>query len=374
MPKQRPQKKYKLSLKKTIFIGGLPHTFDKTAIYDVFRQFGPIKTVNIPLSKTTQKMKGFCFLCFKESKSWERAIEAREVHLQGKIISIRPALTTKEAESTKISSNERRIYSRGVPPQMTEVELRQLFGRFGDIEEVRLVTNSETSRPTGAAYITMATAEGFQRAIENSSSLFLEHGIKAIKSDPQILPQKKVKKETRDSGLDSTVDHTIRTETPQAKNTKISPLTNKQNTGNRNFNPDYPSTTFKKNCKRMMLYDIPPSSYHKQPQLANASHTIGQQSVPTNPFETSISHKKSSEDRNLHFSGEQSQGKLFAKKLKKPTILKANLNIVPLTTPWGALVLRTLAKRGGKIAYKKGDRFRFNLQYEQQLRNQEEYH
>ena len=76
----------------------------------------------------------------------------------------------------------------------------------------------------------------------------------------------------------------------------------------------------------------------------------------------------------MHFSGEQSQGKLFAKKLKKPTILKANLNIVPLTTPWGALVLRTLAKRGGKIAYKKGDRFRFNLQYEQQLRNQEEYH
>ena len=389
MAKQRTHTKDNSSLKKTVFLGGLPHTFDKTAIYDVFKQFGPIKTINIPLNKTTQKMKGFCFLCFKNTGGWKRAIDAREVHLGGKIISIRPALSTKEAESTKMSANERRIYSRGVPSQMTEVQLRKLFGRFGDIEEVRLVTNSETSKPTGAAYITMVTALGFERAILNSSLLFLEHGIKAIKSDPQILPQQKDKKENRGGRLDSTVDSTVWEGTSQSKNTEISPSKAKKFSNFKSLQhhpfatPGNPRKTLE--CDRVMLYSSPPPLYQKQ-KLANSSKgkerhktprsSFGYCQPPINAIEPPISRSQTSYkqrdaatplDLDLDLDLEQRrQPTLFLKKKESSSIIDCDITL-PLRTPWGSIVLIGQGRENGMLAYKRGDKYRFNLENQKQV-------
>jgi len=47
----------------------------------------------------------------------------------------------------------------------TEHGLRELFQPYGDLEEVRVITDRETGRSRGFGFITFANREGAERAI-----------------------------------------------------------------------------------------------------------------------------------------------------------------------------------------------------------------
>jgi cold-inducible RNA-binding protein len=49
--------------------------------------------------------------------------------------------------------------------QTTENELQDLFQQFGNVTEVNIVTDRESGRPRGFAFVTMETAEAAQAAI-----------------------------------------------------------------------------------------------------------------------------------------------------------------------------------------------------------------
>ncbi len=48
----------------------------------------------------------------------------------------------------------------------TELDLQDLFAAAGPVTEVNIVTDRTTGRPRGFAFVTMATAEGAQAAIQ----------------------------------------------------------------------------------------------------------------------------------------------------------------------------------------------------------------
>ncbi|RFA25593.1 RNA-binding protein [Alkalilimnicola ehrlichii] len=56
------------------------------------------------------------------------------------------------------------IYVGNLPFTATENEVRDLFGAYGDVDEVRLITDRETGRPRGFAFVKM-NGESAERAI-----------------------------------------------------------------------------------------------------------------------------------------------------------------------------------------------------------------
>ena len=57
-----------------------------------------------------------------------------------------------------------RIYVGNLPYTATDGELRQLFGEYGDVESIHLVTDRDTGRPRGFGFVEMANgaAEAIQ--------------------------------------------------------------------------------------------------------------------------------------------------------------------------------------------------------------------
>ena len=59
-----------------------------------------------------------------------------------------------------------KIYVGNLNFQSGEDQLRDLFGEFGEIEEVAVITDRDTGRPRGFAFVTMPDDSQAQAAIE----------------------------------------------------------------------------------------------------------------------------------------------------------------------------------------------------------------
>ncbi len=57
------------------------------------------------------------------------------------------------------------IYVGNLPFSVTEDELREMFGQFGEVQTVKLITDRETGRPRGFGFVEMDD-EGAEAAIK----------------------------------------------------------------------------------------------------------------------------------------------------------------------------------------------------------------
>lgn len=59
-----------------------------------------------------------------------------------------------------------KIYVGNLPFSATEDEIRTLFGQYGTVESVSLITDRDTGRPRGFGFVEMSRADA-SRAIQN---------------------------------------------------------------------------------------------------------------------------------------------------------------------------------------------------------------
>lgn len=67
-----------------------------------------------------------------------------------------------------------RIYVGNLSFNTSEESLRDAFEQFGQTNEVKVVTDRETGRPRGFAFVSMADAEGARRAIAELDGTMLD--------------------------------------------------------------------------------------------------------------------------------------------------------------------------------------------------------
>jgi len=59
-----------------------------------------------------------------------------------------------------------KIYVGNMPFSMNEDQLRQLFAEFGEVGSVNVITDRDTGRPRGFAFVEMTDDEAGNKAIE----------------------------------------------------------------------------------------------------------------------------------------------------------------------------------------------------------------
>ena len=59
-----------------------------------------------------------------------------------------------------------KIYVGNMPFSMDEGQTRSLFSEFGDVESINVITDRETGRPRGFAFVEMPDGEEAKEAIE----------------------------------------------------------------------------------------------------------------------------------------------------------------------------------------------------------------
>ena len=68
----------------------------------------------------------------------------------------------------------KRLYVGNLPYTTTEDALQEMFSAVGPVDSVKLITDRDTGRSKGFAFVEMATDEGAERAIEEFNGKKLE--------------------------------------------------------------------------------------------------------------------------------------------------------------------------------------------------------
>jgi RNA recognition motif-containing protein len=67
-----------------------------------------------------------------------------------------------------------RLYVGNLSFQTDEQGLQEAFSRFGEVSDVKVVTDRETGRSRGFGFVTMADAEGARNAIEQMNGAMVD--------------------------------------------------------------------------------------------------------------------------------------------------------------------------------------------------------
>jgi len=79
-----------------------------------------------------------------------------------------------------------KVYVGNLSYNTTEDKLRTLFAEFGEIASVNVITDRDTGRPKGFAFVEMATQEAAEKSISALNGKMIdEREIKVDKAKPQ---------------------------------------------------------------------------------------------------------------------------------------------------------------------------------------------
>jgi RNA recognition motif-containing protein len=81
---------------------------------------------------------------------------------------------------------EKRLYVGGISFQATEDELKEFFSAVGEVESVKIITDSHTGQAKGFGFVEMESEEDAKKAIEAlNGTTFMNRAIAVNEARPQ---------------------------------------------------------------------------------------------------------------------------------------------------------------------------------------------
>lgn len=125
-----------------VFVGGIPTSAPEQEVEHVFSRFGKILACRL-MRRQDGASRGFSFITYAIPMSAQYAVSCKnKVRIRGKLVEIRAGLNIHESRRYRAQLQNRKIYIGNLPSNITEDEVRELFGTFGSITEIKLVRDS----------------------------------------------------------------------------------------------------------------------------------------------------------------------------------------------------------------------------------------
>ena len=119
-----------------IFVRRIPKDLSPQQLEEHFQRYGDIKSLKISLNSDHQS-RGYGFVCFQDSSSAGRALEAEGNADSIQVIRYQPR---DKRDFRKIYNN---IYAKNFPENFTEDDVRNLFSQFGRVESMKYMKNDK---------------------------------------------------------------------------------------------------------------------------------------------------------------------------------------------------------------------------------------
>eukprot|EP00350_Pseudokeronopsis_sp_OXSARD2_P007899 CAMPEP_0170543294 /NCGR_PEP_ID=MMETSP0211-20121228/2456_1 /TAXON_ID=311385 /ORGANISM="Pseudokeronopsis sp., Strain OXSARD2" /LENGTH=209 /DNA_ID=CAMNT_0010846629 /DNA_START=553 /DNA_END=1183 /DNA_ORIENTATION=+ len=168
---QKKEKRENITQKfNNLFVKNFPKDTTEEVLRDMFKEYGDIDSVSIPKDDNGVN-KYFGYVCFKNYEDAERALNAlnKKSLGDGQFLIVNQFISKRENELagynkiSPISQNliktfNSNVFIKFIPSEVTEDELKKLFGEVGNIISVKLKNPSRLITTRKSAPTSMATS------------------------------------------------------------------------------------------------------------------------------------------------------------------------------------------------------------------------
>lgn len=151
--------------KKNLMINYIPRDVSESELRELFTQHGPISNLHVVKNKMTQESAGYGFITYCEEESAARAISMLNgAPLKDKRLRVAYSVP-KEAQGNKSSTDEANVYVANMPKTFREDKMRELFAQFGNIIQLKILTEAGTDISRGAGFVKYDSSKAAAQAI-----------------------------------------------------------------------------------------------------------------------------------------------------------------------------------------------------------------
>ncbi|XP_050365247.1 heterogeneous nuclear ribonucleoprotein 1-like [Argentina anserina] len=169
-----------------LFVGGLSLDTTEATLQDHFGQYGVVLGSTVTRDRGTNTPRGFGFVWFSDPFSADKALADSHVIL-GRKVDVKKAkprrgwgynrnqepLSPQQSQSISFETGNnmfrtRKIFVGGLSQNVTELEFRRYFEKFGRVTDVVVMMDGATQRPRGFGFITFGSEESVENVMQKS--------------------------------------------------------------------------------------------------------------------------------------------------------------------------------------------------------------
>uniref|UniRef100_A0A3B4DJD9 RRM domain-containing protein n=1 Tax=Pygocentrus nattereri TaxID=42514 RepID=A0A3B4DJD9_PYGNA len=155
---------YFLQLRK-LFIGGLSFETTDESLRAHFEQWGTLTDCVVMRDSNTKRSRGFGFVTYSSVSEVDAAMNARPHKVDGRAVEPKRAVSREDSSRPGAHSTVKKIFVGGIKEDTDEEHLRDYFSQFGKIEEVNIMTEKNSDKRRGFAFITFDDHDAVDRIV-----------------------------------------------------------------------------------------------------------------------------------------------------------------------------------------------------------------
>ncbi|KAI4894002.1 hypothetical protein NFI96_017426, partial [Prochilodus magdalenae] len=150
---------------RKLFIGGLSFETTDESLRAHFEQWGTLTDCVVMRDSNTKRSRGFGFVTYSSVEEVDAAMKARPHKVDGRAVEPKRAVSREDSSRPGAHSTVKKIFVGGIKEDTDEEHLRDYFSQFGKIEEVNIMTEKNSDKRRGFAFITFDDHDAVDRIV-----------------------------------------------------------------------------------------------------------------------------------------------------------------------------------------------------------------
>uniref|UniRef100_A0A4W4G8G7 RRM domain-containing protein n=1 Tax=Electrophorus electricus TaxID=8005 RepID=A0A4W4G8G7_ELEEL len=132
-----------------------------------FEQWGTLTDCVVMRDSNTKRSRGFGFVTYSSVSEVDAAMDARPHKVDGRAVEPKRAVSREDSCKPGAHSTVKKIFVGGIKEDTDEEHLREYFSQFGKIEEVNIMTEKNSDKRRGFAFITFDDHDSVDRIVSS---------------------------------------------------------------------------------------------------------------------------------------------------------------------------------------------------------------
>jgi len=138
---------------RKLFIGGLDYKTSEDTLRAHFEKWGDIVDCVVMRDPQTKRSRGFGFITYTNSRMVDEAQRARPHKVDGREVEPKRAVPREDSGKPEAQATVKKIFLGGLKEDVDENDLKEYFKEFGTITNVNIVTEKDTGKKRGFAFV-----------------------------------------------------------------------------------------------------------------------------------------------------------------------------------------------------------------------------